>query len=32
VLMVVLVSRFNEHVTDIDLPALRGALGISHDC
>jgi DHA2 family multidrug resistance protein len=29
--MAVLVSGFNEHVTDIDLPDLRGALGISHD-
>lgn len=31
VLIAVLVSGFNEHVTDIDLPDLRGALGISHD-
>lgn len=31
VLLAVLVSGFNEHVTEIDLPDLRGALGIGHD-
>ncbi len=31
VLVAVLVSGFNEHVTEIDLADLRGALGIGHD-
>lgn len=31
VLLAVLVSGFNEHVTEIDLPDMRGALGIGHD-
>lgn len=31
VLAAVLVSSFNEHVTDIDLADLRGALGIGYD-
>jgi MFS transporter, DHA2 family, multidrug resistance protein len=31
VLIAVLVSVFNEHVMSIDLPDVRGALGIGHD-
>ncbi|TWB10091.1 DHA2 family multidrug resistance protein [Nitrospirillum amazonense] len=31
VLIAVLVSGFNEHVTDIDMTDIRGALGIGHD-
>ncbi|MEC4593833.1 MFS transporter [Nitrospirillum amazonense] len=31
VLIAVLVSGFNEHVTDIDLTDIRGVLGIGHD-